>query len=115
MMIQKTHHFHLDHANYEAQIGHSDLIRVELPESSSSGYRWQLAPHVNLPGLKLIEQQFSERHTHTTGTRTFVFRPTGEQSHASIQFCLKRPSGCESSTLQQFALNVAIEESSQTA
>lgn len=115
-MIQKTHHFQLDHANNrQAQIGHTDLIRVELPESSSSGYRWQLAPHVKLPGLKLIDQQFSEHQTHTTGTRTFVFRPTGEQTHASLQFCLKRPSGCERSTLQQFALDVAIAGSSLNA
>jgi hypothetical protein len=107
---QKTHHFNLEHAPQHTQVESSDLICVELPESTTSGLRWQLAPHVQLLGLKLLQQRFSSADASHKGTRTFIFCPTGDQPHASLEFFLQRPSGLDSNTVQYFNLNVDIKK-----
>ncbi|MES2207342.1 MAG: protease inhibitor I42 family protein, partial [Pseudomonadota bacterium] len=104
-MIPKTHHFQLDHATKKAHIGNTDIISVELPESPTTGYRWQLAPHVKLPGLNLIDQQFKVNLAQNSGVRTFVFRPTGERTEAQLHFCLKRAADAYRNSLQEFGLD----------
>lgn len=109
-MSPKTHHFHLDRAHRHAIVKHSDLVCVELPESPTSGYRWQLAPHVKLAGLKLIEQYVAASNQNHLQTRTFVFRSTGETKQSALNFSLNRPTDCQNSTLQHFNVDVELED-----
>ncbi len=108
-MDLRTHHFDLSDTTCHAHIKFAEQISVGLPENATSGYRWQLAPHMRLPGLKLIEQEFKKEDNRSVGMRNFVFEATGELTQTSLQFRLNHPSGYTSSTLQCFDLDVNIE------